>query len=60
MKTVNMVSWHETEKKKERKDVYVYAFSRRFYPKQLTNEDITSYIKKANKKLTINYIAGTH
>jgi len=23
--------------------VYVYAFSRRFYPKRLTNEDITSY-----------------
>jgi len=36
--------------------VYVYAFSRRFYPKRLTNEDITSYIKK----LTINYIEGTH
>ena len=30
--------------------VYLYAFSRRFYPKRLTNEDITSYIKK----LTIN------
>ena len=36
--------------------MFVYAFSRRFYPKQLTNEDITSYIKK----LTINYIEGTH
>jgi len=35
--------------------VYVYAFSRRFYPKRLTNGDITSYIK-----LTINYIVGTH
>ena len=23
--------------------VYVYVFSRRFYPKRLTNEDITSY-----------------
>ena len=35
--------------------VYVYVFSRRFYPKRLTNEDITSY-----KKLTIDYIVGTH
>jgi len=35
--------------------VYVYVFSRRFYPKKLTNEDITSY-KKANN----NYIEGTH
>jgi len=26
--------------------VYVYAFSRRFYPKRLTNEDITSYKKQ--------------
>ena len=31
--------------------VYVYAFSRRFYPKRLTNENITSYMKKANNKL---------
>ena len=30
--------------------LFVYAFSRRFYPKGLTNEDITSY-KKANNKL---------
>ena len=35
--------------------VYVYVFSRRFYPKRLTNEDITSH-----KKLTINYIEGSH
>ena len=30
---------------------YVYAFSRRFYPKQLTNQDITS-------QLTINCVEG--
>ena len=35
--------------------VSVYAFSSRFYPKRLTNKDITSY-----EKLTINYIEGTH
>ena len=34
---------------------FVYAFSRRFYPKQLTNEDITSQLKS---KLTISYIEG--
>ena len=36
---------------------YVYAFGRRFYPKRLTNEDITLQLML---KLTISYIEGTH
>jgi len=37
--------------------VYVSAFSRRFYPKRLTNEDITMQLAS---KLTIGYIEGNH
>jgi len=37
--------------------VYVYAFSRRFYPKRLTNEDIPLQL---TSKLTISYIDGNH
>jgi len=37
--------------------VYVYAFSRHFYPKRLTNEDITLQL---TSKLTISYIEGNH
>ena len=37
--------------------IYVYAFSRRFNPKQLTNEDITLQL---TSKLTISYIEGKH
>jgi len=37
--------------------VYVYAFSRRFYPNRLTNEDITLQL---TSKLTINYIEENH
>ena len=37
--------------------VYVYAFSRRFYPKSLTNEDITL---KLTSNLTLSYIEGNH
>ena len=48
-------SFSECLLKKKTVKVYVSAFSRRFYPKRLTNEDIT-----AIKKLTISYIEGTH
>ena len=37
--------------------VYVSAFSRCFYPKQITNEDIKLQLKS---KLTISYIEGNH
>ena len=35
--------------------VYVYEFGRCFYPKRLTNEDITLQL---TSKLTISYIEG--
>ena len=35
--------------------VYVYAFTRPFYPKRLTNEDITLQL---TSKLTISYVKG--
>ena len=34
---------------------FVYAFSRRFYPKRLTNEDMKLQL---TSKLTISYIEG--
>jgi len=37
--------------------VYVYAFGRHFYSKQLTNEDITLQL---TSKLTISYMEGSH
>ena len=37
--------------------VHVYAFSRRFYPKRLTYENITLQL---TSKLTISYIEGKH
>ena len=37
--------------------MFVYAFSRRFYPKRLKNEDITLQL---TSKLTISYIEGNH
>jgi len=38
-----------------RTPLYVYVFSRRFYPKPLANEDITMQLRS---KLTISYIEG--
>jgi len=38
-------------------NVYVYAFIRLFYPKPLTNEDITLQL---TSKLTICYVEGNH
>ena len=37
--------------------VNVSAFSRRFYPKRLTNEDTTLQL---TSKLTISYVEGNH
>jgi len=37
--------------------VYVYAFSRRFYPERLTNEEMTLQL---TSKLAMSYVEGNH